>query len=115
MDDKIFSWKSGSIIQTAQKTIVTHNEPIVYVDGVKIETTEDLKSMSVRDIETLIVLRGNEGTLYRSVWGVILISTRRGDSEIGKPKIQSYGSLTDGTLINLSGWAKTFQILLTSL
>jgi len=101
LNGKIYSRRAGSIKQASGSTIIVNNEPIVYVDGVKLETTFDLRSMSVRDIETLIVLKGNDGALYRSVWGVILISTRRGDSEMGKQKIQS-----DGTLINLPGWQK---------
>lgn len=100
VNDKIYSRRSGSIKQTSVSTIIANEEPMVYVDGSK-WSTWDLKGMSVRDIETLVVLKGNDGALYKSVWGVILISTRRGDSEMGKQKIQS-----DGTLINLPGWQK---------
>jgi len=101
MDGAIYSRRSSSIKQTTGQTIITNNEPILYIDGLKMQSTSDIKNWSVRDIETLIVLRGNDGALYRSVWGVILVTTRRGDSEMGKHKIQS-----DGTLINPPGWQK---------
>ena len=101
LDDVIYSRRSGSIKQTSGQTIITNNEPILYVDGLKMESTSDIKDWSVRDIETLIVLRGNEGALYGSLWGVILISTRRGDSEIGKQNRKS-----NGVIINPLGWQK---------
>jgi len=99
-DGAIYSRRSGSIKQTSGETIITNNEPILYVDGVKWPTV-DLIGMSVRDIETLIVLRGNDGVLYKSVWGVILITTRRGDSKIGKQNRKS-----NGVIINPVGWQK---------
>ncbi len=105
MDDQIYSRRIGSIQQITQptgeqETIITNNEPILYVDGVR-WSTKDLRGMNVRDIETLIVLKGNDGVLYKSVWGVILISTRRGDSETDKQNIKS-----KGVVINPLGWQK---------
>jgi len=101
MDDVIYSRRGGSIKQKSGETIITNNEPILYVDGLKMQSTSDIKNWSVRDIETLVVLRGNDGALYGSVWGVILISTRRGDSEMGKQKMKS-----NGVIINPLGWQK---------
>lgn len=100
MGGAIYSRRSGSIKQTSGEIIITNNEPILYVDGVKWPTV-DLIGMSVRDIETLVVLRGNDGVLYRSVWGVILITTRRGGSEIEKQNRKS-----NGVIINPLGWQK---------
>ncbi len=100
-DDKIFSKRAGSIMSTAATTIITHNEPFVYVDGVKLESTFDIKGMRVSDVETLVVLKGNDGALYRSTWGVILISTYKGDSEMGKQNMKS-----NGVIITPLGWQK---------
>ncbi len=99
-DDVIYSRRSASIKQTSGQTIITQAQPVLYVDGVK-WSSKDLIGMSVRDIETLIVLRGNEGALYGSVWGVILITTRRGDSEMEKQNIKS-----NGVIIKPLGWQK---------
>ncbi|MHC1691131.1 MAG: hypothetical protein AB9833_09910 [Bacteroidales bacterium] len=101
IEEKVYSKRSGSIKSFKGGTVISNTEPILYVDGVKLETTFDLKGMRVSDIETLVVLMGNDGALYRSNWGVILISTRRGNSEIGRQKIKS-----NGIMINPLGWQK---------
>jgi len=100
-DGAIYSRRSSSIKQTSEQTIITNNEPILYIDGLKMQTTSDIRNWSVRDIETLVVLKGNEGALYGSVWGVILISTCRSDSEMEKQNIKS-----NGVIINPVGWQK---------
>jgi len=100
-DDVIYSRRSGSIKHTSEQTITTNNEPVLYVDGLKMQSTGDIKTWSVRDIEKLIVLRGNDGALYGSVWGVILITTRRGGSVTEKQERKS-----DGVIITPLGWQK---------
>lgn len=105
----IYSIRSGSIRQTteqtaegiSQHTSISKNEPFLYVDGLKWQSTGDINSWSVRDIETLVVLRGNDGVLYKSVWGVILITTRRGGSVTEKQERKS-----DGVIIIPLGWQK---------
>jgi len=79
----IYSQRSGSIVNTFKQTTIVKNQPILYIDGLKMQGTGDLMTLcpSVRDVETLAVLRGNDGALYGSVWGVIMITTRRGDTE----------------------------------
>ena len=100
MGNKIFSRRSGSINQKLGQTASSHSEPVLYVDGTK-WSTDQLIGMNVSDVETLIVLKGNDGVLYKSVWGVILISLRKGDSEIDKQEIKS-----NGIIIKPLGWQK---------
>ena len=95
----IYSQKSVSIVHKLEKTIISNNEPILYIDGLKQQGTSELKTLSVRDIETLAVLRGNDGALYGSVWGVIMITTRRGDTEKVVEK-------SNGIKISPLGWQK---------
>jgi hypothetical protein len=97
----IYSIRSGNIKQTSNETRITKNEPMLYVDGVKMESTSVIKTWSVRDIETLVVLRGNDGALYKSIWGVVLITTRRSGSGIEKQNNKS-----NGIIINPLGWQK---------
>jgi len=77
----IYSRRSVTIVHKLEKTTISNNEPILYIDGLKQQSTSELKALSVRDIETLAVLRGNDGAIYGSVWGVIMLTTRRGDTE----------------------------------
>ena len=77
----------------------SYNKTIIYIDGVRYNDDDlefpALKGMDVRDVETLIVLNGNEGLLYKSVSGVVLISTRRyrpGDSNT-RPNLLIYTPL----------------------
>lgn len=78
----------------------SYNKTIIYVDGVRYNDDDDpefpaLKGMDVRDVETLIVLNGNDGLLYKSLSGVVLISTRRyrpGDSN-SRPNLFIYTPL----------------------
>jgi len=95
----IYSQKSGAIIHKFQSTIITKKEPILYIDGLKQQSTSELKAFSVRDVETLAVLRGNDGALYGSLWGVIMITTRRGDTEKQIEK-------SNGIKISPLGWQR---------
>ncbi len=77
----------------------SHNKTIIYIDGVRFNDDDlefpALRGMDIRDVETLIVLNGNEGLLYKSVSGVVLISTRRyrpGDSNF-RPSLLIYTPL----------------------
>lgn len=77
----------------------SYNKTIIYVDGVRYNDDDlefpALKGMDVRDVETLIVLNGNDGLLYKSLSGVVLISTRRyrpGDSN-SRPNLFIYTPL----------------------
>lgn len=97
----------GSSIKTSvdadftPKTIVSNEEPLLYIDGVKMESVGMLNSWSVRDVETLVVLRGNEGALYRSAWGVILVSARRSSYTSGPALSESQGQV-----LKPRGWQK---------
>lgn len=77
----------------------SYNKTIIYVDGVRYNDDDlefpALKGMDIRDVETLIVLNGNDGLLYKSLSGVVLISTRRyrpGDSN-SRPNLFIYTPL----------------------
>ncbi|MDD3033564.1 MAG: MG2 domain-containing protein [Bacteroidales bacterium] len=98
-DQKIYSQKSATVVHKFEYTSIGKNEPILFIDGLKQESTSNLKGLSVRDIETLAVLRGNDGALYGSVWGVIMITTRRGDTEKQVDK-------SNGIKISPLGWQK---------
>lgn len=86
-DDYLFSRRSFTTKGSGGSP--AYNKTIIYIDGVRYDDDDDdlefpaLKGMDVRDVETLIVLNGNDGLLYKSISGVVLISTRRyrpGDS-----------------------------------
>jgi len=98
-DQKIYSQKSATVVHKFEYTSIGKNEPILFIDGLKQESTSNLKGLFVRDIETLAVLRGNDGALYGSVWGVIMITTRRGDTEKQVDK-------SNGIKISPLGWQK---------
>jgi hypothetical protein len=98
-DEKIYSQKAGTVVHKFKATSIGKSEPILYIDGLKQESTSNLKGLFVRDIETLAVLRGNDGALYGSVWGVIMITTRRGDTEKQVDK-------SNGIKISPLGWQK---------
>lgn len=54
-------------------------EPFLYVDGMKWQSTAQLQGMFVMDFDSMIFLRGSQGALYGTNNGVILLATRRVD------------------------------------
>ncbi len=56
------------------------SQPMLYVDHMQWQSTAqlDMYGLTVMDLENIAYLRGNEGAIYRSLNGVILITTRRG-------------------------------------
>lgn len=100
-NDRILSTRSGSIKQSAisgSQSVSTKSgksEVILYIDGIKQESTSELKAYSVRDVETLVVLRGNDGALYHSTWGVVLLTLRRGGESYKEnfPVVSTYKPL----------------------
>jgi hypothetical protein len=97
--ETLYSRRSSSIVSKFEKTTISHNQPILYIDGLKMRGTGDLKGLSVRDIETLAVLKGNDGALYGSVWGVIMLTTRRAGTE-------EQHENSNGLKISPLGWQK---------
>ncbi|MCL2727917.1 MAG: hypothetical protein FWD56_05995 [Bacteroidales bacterium] len=78
------------------------NEPVVYIDRIKMESTGDLNYLFVSDIENIVALSSTEaGALYNSPGGVILISTRRHAPE-RRPIINT-------KLLTPLGWQKPSQ------
>ena len=56
-----------------------NQEPLIYVDGLKWGSTAQLQGMLVMDFDSIIFLRGPQGSLYGTNNGVILLATRRAD------------------------------------
>jgi Large extracellular alpha-helical protein len=80
------------------------NEPDVYIDQMKMESTSDLAHIYVSDVENVVVLRTAEaGALYNSPGGVILISTRRHRDASQEKKI------INTRLVSPLGWQKPSQ------
>ncbi len=66
-----------TVIHTrVQGTLNVQAEPLLYIDGLKEQSTSVLNYMSLNDVETLVILRGVEGALYKTVAGVILVELR---------------------------------------
>ena len=62
--------------------VISHNPAPVYIDGMKYADPE-LDKMYVRELESIVVLRGAEGALFNSVGNVIILTTRRGGNRGG--------------------------------
>lgn len=87
-----------------------NNEPLIVVDGIPIDnssggaegadgngfldTGSSLADINPEDIENISVLKGGSAAIYgmRAGNGVILITTKKGKSEDGKPKVTYDGS-----------------------
>ena len=66
------------IRSTSAFSATKDNEPVVYIDKIKMENTGDFDNIFLSEIENLVVFRSIEaGALYNSPGGVILISRRR--------------------------------------
>ncbi len=71
------------------RSIIASNEPLIVVDGV-MDAVSDLNDVNSADIESITVLKDASSTaIYgsRGSNGVILITTKKGISSAGKPKI----------------------------
>ncbi|MGM9786496.1 MAG: SusC/RagA family TonB-linked outer membrane protein [Candidatus Cryptobacteroides sp.] len=71
------------------RSIIASNEPLIVVDGV-MDAVADLNDINSADIESITVLKDASSTaIYgsRGSNGVILITTRKGDTGSSKPKI----------------------------
>lgn len=68
------------LLSTRQTSMSGPGQPLVYVDQMQWGDTGQLDAygMKVIDLENIAFLKGNEGAMYRSLNGVILITTRRG-------------------------------------
>lgn len=78
MDGTLYSNRAGVIKMTVSEegkisTIVSKEEVQLYVDGVRVEDWDAVKGMRIKDVENLYVLRGNEGALYQTLGGVVLL------------------------------------------
>ena len=88
------------IVNRAGFSLTGTNEPVVYIDHVKMDSTDLLNRLYVGDIENVVVLRPAEaGALYNSPGGVILVSMRRSYS---KGEIKNINT----RLVTPLGWQK---------
>lgn len=87
---------AGASLQVRGATSLTAgNEPLVVIDGV---AGGDIRSLAPQDIESMSVLKdAASAAIYgtRGANGVILITTKKGSGEAGRPVItfDSYGAL----------------------
>jgi hypothetical protein len=107
----VYSMRGGSVGSTTTfkdnmafvTNKVSYTSVPVYINSIKSDTTESLQEYSVRDISTLVVLRGNEGALYKSNWGVIMFELRKGGDDMYKDIDNSKNT---NTIIYPFGWQK---------
>jgi len=80
----IGSGETGRILQSSRRVgriggALTYPEPEVYLDGMKLaDNTTYLDQFLVQDVENVGFLRGTAGSMFNTLYGVILISLKRG-------------------------------------
>ncbi len=93
IDGTLYSNRAGVIKMTVSKegkiSIIASKEEVqLYVDGVRVDDWNAVKGMRIKDVENLHVLRGNEGALYQTIGGVVLLdlnvtgTTKNNDSAV---------------------------------
>lgn len=86
-------------------------EPLIVIDGVAYESTNELRLLNPSDIETINFLKDGSAAIYgsRAAGGVVLVTTKKGKE--GKTKVEYSGSTTLKTvglmpgLMNIDQWA----------
>ena len=94
---------SRVMLSTRSSTITGEKEqPHVYINRIKVEGTGDLDRYLVDDIENVAFLRGNEGFLYRTFSGVILVTLRYSISDLARSPFAYFNTIIEKPL----GWQK---------
>ena len=94
---------SRVMLSTRSSTITGEKEqPHVYINRVRVEGTGDLDRYLVDDIENVAFLRGNEGFLYRTFSGVILVTLRYSISDLARSPFAYFNTIFEKPL----GWQK---------
>lgn len=81
---KVGTGNSGRILQTTRgvRTIMGefyYPQPLVYIDGMNLTDGQSiLDQFLVMDVENVAFLRGNAGSMFQTLNGVVLITTKRG-------------------------------------
>jgi hypothetical protein len=66
-----------SIVSTRSFNITgDQGVPLVYINRSPVQSTSDLDIYTVDDVENIAFLKGNEGFMFRTLWGVILVTLR---------------------------------------
>ncbi len=77
MDDKLYSGRSGRMIKKGDSIVPSYIEPLVYINGIKEENTASLFTIKTDEVESVAVLRGNEGAIYGTLDGIIMVTLGR--------------------------------------
>ncbi|NDV83665.1 TonB-dependent receptor [Bacteroides sp. 51] len=101
------SWSMSLRGATSKNT----TEPLIVIDGVAYESTNELRLLNPSDIETINFLKDGSAAIYgsRAAGGVVLVTTKKGKE--GKTKVEYSGSATLKTvglmpkLMNVDQWA----------
>lgn len=92
-----------TIVSTRSSTIMgDKEEPHLYINRMRVSSTGDLDRYQVEDVENVAYLKGNEGFLYRTLSGVILVTLRHSVSSNAKSPFTYYNTLFERPL----GWQK---------
>ncbi len=101
MDDKLYSGRSGRMIKKGD-SIVPRILNSCYINGIKEENTASLFTIKTDEVESVAVLRGNEGAIYGTLDGIIMVTLGRtlGNDEIaGRQENENCFILPDGKII----------------
>jgi hypothetical protein len=94
---------SRIMLSTRSSTITGEKEePHVYINRLRVGSTGDLDKYMVDDIENVAFLRGNEGFLYRTLSGVILVTQRYSISSLARSPDAYFNTIFARPL----GWQK---------
>lgn len=94
---------SRLLVSTRSSTITGEKEePHVYINRMRVQSSGDLDKYLVDDVENVAYLRGNEGFLYRTLSGVVLVTLRYSVSSLAKSPFTYYNTIFERPL----GWQK---------
>ncbi len=73
--------------------------PLVFVNRSQVQSTADLDMYTVDDVENIAYLKGNEGFMFRTLWGVIMVTLRHA-------RVNSGDWYFNTKLVSPLGWQK---------
>ncbi len=76
--------------------------PLLYLNRLQVQSTADLDNYTIDDVENVAFLKGNDGFLFRTLWGVILVTLKYGHASMPN---KSYNSM----IVTHLGWQKPAQ------
>src|SRR3989339_624386 len=94
---------SRTMVSTRSTTITGEKEePHVYINRLRVGSTGDLDKYMVDDVENVAFLRGNEGFLYRTLSGVVLVTLKYSVSSLARSPDMYFNTIFARPL----GWQK---------